>query len=149
MNYAITAQAEGDDSFPFAARRDKVKVRTPKDVLPLLGNIIHAEQECVMVITLDGNNQVSSSHMITVGLANQSQIHPREVFKWAVRWNSVSILVAHNHPSGNLEPSEADLVATKRLSEAGKLMGIPLLDHVIVSSEGFVSIREMKPGLFC
>lgn len=148
MNYAKGAQEEGDNVSPFAPRRDRLKVRIAKDVIPLLTPILHEEQECVIVITLDGNNQVSSHHMISMGLANQSQIHPREVFKWAVRWNSVSIIVAHNHPSGNLEPSEADLIATRRLHEAGKLLGIPLLDHLIVSSEGFVSLRERYPRYF-
>src|SRR5688572_4634913 len=73
---------------------------------------------------------VVRSHMVTIGLANQSQVHPRETYKWAVRHNAESIMVAHNHPSGNLESSESDLAATRRLCEAGKLMGIPLLDHL-------------------
>lgn len=133
---------------PFGPKRDLLKVRTGTDVIPLLSPIIHEEQECVMVLTLDGNSQVTSHHMVTMGLANQSMIHPREIFKWAVRWNSVSIIVAHNHPSGNLEPSEADLIATRRLYEAGKLLGIPLLDHLIVSCDGFVSLREKNPGYF-
>ncbi len=86
--------------------------------------------------------------MITVGLANQSQIHPREVFRPAILDAAVSILIAHNHPSGNLEPSEADLVATRRLVEVSKTIGIPVLDHVIVSQQGFLSIREKFPGYF-
>jgi DNA repair protein RadC len=102
----------------------------------------------VVVLTLDGNNQIIKKHTITVGLANQSHIHPRETFFPAIQDRAVSILVAHNHPSGNLEPSEADLVATKRLVEVSKTMGIPLLDHLIVSENGFLSLRERFPAYF-
>ena len=128
--------------------KKKVKIRTPKDILPFLAHITHAEQEHVIVITLDGNNQVINTHIVTMGLANQSQIHPRETYKWAIRNNAISIILAHNHPSGNLEPSESDLVATRRLVEVSKTIGIPLIDHLIVSSEGFLSIRERFPAYF-
>jgi DNA repair protein RadC len=151
MSKRKSAQGQGGDELPFPARRDrepKVKIRTPKDIVPLCGLITHAEQEVVMVFTLDGNNQVSTSHMVTVGLVNQSQIHPREVFKHAIRHNAVSIIVVHNHPSGNLEPSESDLIATRRLVEVAKTIGIPLLDHVIVSPEGHASIRDRFPAYF-
>ena len=126
----------------------KTKIRKPNDALPFLAQIRTLEQECVMVLTLDGNNQVINTHIATMGLANQSQIHPRETYKWAIRSNAVSIMIAHNHPSGNLEPSESDLVATRRLVEVSKTIGIPLLDHLIVSSEGFVSLRERYPAYF-
>jgi DNA repair protein RadC len=150
MSKRKPAQAEGGNVRPLAARRDepKVKIRTPKDIVPLCGHITHAEQEVVLVFTLDGANQVTTSHMVTVGLANQSQIHPREVFKHAIRHNSVSIIVVHNHPSGNLEPSESDLIATRRLVEVAKTIGIPLLDHVIMSPDGFMSLRDRYPGYF-
>jgi len=127
---------------------NKVKVRVPGDVVPLLGNIKNAEQECFVVICLDGNNVVTSLHIVTVGLVNQSMVHPRETFKWAIRNNAVSIILAHNHPSGSLEPSESDLQATKRICEVGKLVGIPVLDHILVGPEGWISIREGKPGCF-
>lgn len=132
----------------FLTARKKVKIRTPKDALPLLGALRTGLQESVVVLTLDGNNQIIKLHAITLGLANQSQIHPRETFFPAIQDRAVSILVAHNHPSGNLEPSEADLVATRRLVEVSKTMGIPLLDHLIVSENGFLSLRERFPGYF-
>ncbi len=124
------------------------KMRTPKDIVPHLADESVAEQEHVVVITLDGNNQVLKKHSVTKGLVNQSQIHPREIFRCALLDNAVSLVVAHNHPSGNLEPSEADLIATRRLMEVGKTMGIPLLDHLIVAREGFLSIRERYPAYF-
>lgn len=132
----------------FLTARKKVKVKTPKDALPLLGSLRSAAQECVMVLTLDGNNQVIKAHTITRGLANQSQIHPRETFYPAIQDRAVSIVVAHNHPSGNLEPSEAYLIATRRLVEVSKTLGIPVLDHLIVAEGGFLSIRERFPAYF-
>lgn len=132
----------------FLTARKKIKIRTPKDAMPLLGGLRSAAQESVVVLTLDGNNQVIKVHPITRGLANQSQIHPRETFYPAIQDRAVSILVAHNHPSGNLEPSESDLIATRRLVEVSKTLGIPLLDHMIVSEGGFLSIRERFPAYF-
>jgi DNA repair protein RadC len=132
----------------FLTARKKVKIRTPKDAMPLLGSLRVAAQESVLVLTLDGNNQVIKVHAITRGLANQSHIHPRETFHPAIQDRAVSILVAHNHPSGNLEPSESDLIATRRLVEVSKTLGIPLLDHMIVSEGGFLSLREKYPGYF-
>ena len=90
---------------------EKIKIRTPKDALPFTEKIRNMEQEAVMVILLDGANQFISSEVVTIGLVNQSQIHPREVYKHAIRQNAVSILLVHNHVSGNLEPSESDLIA--------------------------------------
>jgi DNA repair protein RadC len=125
-----------------------IRIRTPKDALPALAEIRNSPQEIFMVLDLDGNHQIIEARKVTVGLANQSQIHPRETFRSAIQSNAASILVAHNHPSGNLEPSESDLAATRRLVEVSKIIGIPILDHVIVSSEGFVSLRERFPAYF-
>ena len=132
----------------FLTARRKLKVKTPKDALPMLAALRSAPQECVVVLTLDGGNQVIKTHTITRGLANQSQIHPRETFYPAIHDRAVSILVAHNHPSGNLEPSEADLIATRRLVEVSKTLGIPVLDHLIVAESGFLSLRERYPAYF-
>jgi DNA repair protein RadC len=148
MNYADSGMEEGDESFPLSVSKDRIKVRTPKDIVPLCELIVGSEQECVMVFCLDGNNQVSSRHWVTVGLANQSQMHPREIYKHAIRNNAVSIVIVHNHPSGNLEPSESDLIATRRMVEVSKTIGIPVLDHVIVSPKGFLSIRDRYPAYF-
>jgi DNA repair protein RadC len=132
----------------FLTARKKIKIRTPKDALPVLAALRSAKQECVVVLTLDGNNQVIRAHTITRGLANQSQIHPRETFHPAISDHAVSILVAHNHPSGNLEPSESDLIATRRLVEVSRTLGIPVVDHLIVAESGFLSIREKYPAYF-
>lgn len=148
MNYADIGMEEGDECFPLSVSKDRVKVRTPKDIVPLCEMIVGSEQECVMVFCLDGSNCVSSRHWVTVGLVNQSQMHPREIYKHAIRNNAVSIVIVHNHPSGNLEPSEADLIATRRMVEVSKTIGIPVLDHLIVSVKGFVSLRDRYPAYF-
>ncbi len=128
--------------------REVVKVRTPKDVAPLLLEERTATQERMVVFTLDGSMNVIKKHVVTIGLANQSQVHPREIFRPALIDNAVSILLAHNHPSGVMEASESDLAATRRLVEVSKTMGIPIVDHVIVGGAGFYSIRERFPAYF-
>jgi DNA repair protein RadC len=132
----------------FLLTRRKLRIRTPKDALSVLGPLKTSGQENFVVLTLDGNHQLIKTHTVTLGLANQSQIHPRETFFPAIRDRAVSIMLAHNHPSGNLEPSESDLSATRRLVEVSKVMGIPILDHLIVSEAGCLSIRERFPAYF-
>jgi len=132
----------------FLTRRRKVRIQKSADALPLLGGLRIRRQECFVVLTLDGVHQVIKVHEITVGLANQSQVHPRETFACALEDRAVGILVAHNHPSGSLDPSTDDLLTTRRLSDAGRLLGIPLIDHLIVGEEGFLSLRESFPDYF-
>jgi DNA repair protein RadC len=132
----------------FLLSRRRLRIRHPKDALPVLGALRSSSQENFVVVTLDGNNQVIKVHPVTVGLANQSQIHPRETFHVAIADRAVSILIAHNHPSGNLEPSESDLAATRRLSEVSRTVGIPILDHLIVCESGVLSLRERFPNCF-
>jgi len=91
---------------------------------------------------LDVKNQVTGYHIVSHGTVSASLVHPREVFKAALLANSNSIIVAHNHPTGSLQPSEEDLNVTETLIKAGELMGVRLLDHVIVSSNGTSSLRE-------
>lgn len=132
----------------FLTSKQRLRIRTPEDALPLLGNLRGRRQECFVVITLDGVHQSIKMHEITIGLANQSQVHPRETFACALEDRAVSILIAHNHPSGSPDPSTHDLVTTRRLADAGKLLGIPLIDHLILAEEGFVSLRERFPDYF-
>ncbi len=124
------------------------KLITAKDALPFLQPLAFAPVECVVVLTLDGNNQVINTHDVIKGVANQCQMHPRETFLPAITDRACSIIVAHNHPSGNLEASDADIVATKRMNEVSKVIGIPVLDHIIVTQAGHASIRERYPYCF-
>jgi DNA repair protein RadC len=128
--------------------RIRQSIQKPVDALPYLTQIRFERQEKFAVITLDGHHHAVETHIVTVGLANQSQIHARETFFPAIRDQAVSILVAHNHPSGHLLPSDADLQATRKLSQAGKVLGIPLVDHLIVAETGVYSIREHHADCF-
>ena len=80
--------------------------------------------------------------VVTKGLADKTIAHPREVFKNVIRNSGISIVIVHNHPSGNTDPSDADISMTERINEAGKLLGIRLLDHIIISTDGYYSFRE-------
>ena len=94
------------------------------------------------VVTLTTKNQVIESHHISTGTLDASLVHPREVFRPALRDAASSVILAHNHPSGDPTPSREDFAVTKRLEEAGKLLGIDVLDHIVVGRDGVVSIRE-------
>jgi DNA repair protein RadC len=92
---------------------------------------------------LNSANRLIGIHTISMGILNSSLVHPREVFKLAYMMSAASIIISHNHPSGNVEPSSEDLAITKQLVEAGKILGIPLHDHIIVTERnGFVSFAE-------
>lgn len=100
------------------------------------------DQEHVAVAYLNTKNEIISMKTIFIGSVNSSVIHPREVFKHAVKLSAVRIMLAHNHPSGNPDPSDADLSMTQRLKEAGELMGISLLDHIIVGDSHNLSLKQ-------
>ncbi len=101
-----------------------------------------AAQEEFHVVTLDTQLQVVGTHLISVGTLDRSLVHPREVFRPAIKDAAKSILLVHNHPSGDPTPSEEDLAVTTRLEQAGSALGIPVLDHIVVARGGEVSIRE-------
>ncbi len=117
---------------------------TPKDVYERLVEYRNAKKEHFFVFYLDTKNQEISTELISVGTLNASLVHPREVFEPAVKHLAAQIIVAHNHPSGNLEPSEDDIELTQRLIKAGEILGIDLLDHVIVSKNGYYSFKQNK-----
>ena len=114
----------------------------PRDIWEDLRDIRDQKKEHFVVFYLDTRNQEIKREIISIGCLNANLVHPREVFEPAVKNLAASVIVAHNHPSGNLEPSQEDIDLTRRLAGAGKLLGIELLDHVIVSKEGFSSFKE-------
>lgn len=118
---------------------DKV-LDSPDKVVPLLEDIRDKKQEYFVCLTLDGANRLIKKRIITIGTLNASLVHTREVFADAITDRAASIIVAHNHPSGNTEPSSADKEITKRLQQSGELLGISLIDHIIVAKDGFRSI---------
>ena len=99
-------------------------------------------QEHFVVATLDAANQVIAVHEITKGLANRTLAHPREVFRPAILDGACAVILCQNHPSGKLEPSEDDFSLTQRLKDAGEILGIPVLDHIIISKKGFFAMSE-------
>ncbi len=125
------------------AHQHSSSLAAPEDifrlVLPLLGT---SHKEHVILISFDNRNRVLGTDIVAVGTLNTNLVHPREVFETAIRHHAASVVISHNHPSGDPNPSEADLAVTKRLAEAGKIMGIELLDHVIISTTSFYSFRE-------
>ena len=115
-------------------------IDSPDKAADQLSDIRDKKQEYFVCLTLDGANRLISKRIITIGTLTSSLVHPREVFAEAISDRAASIIVAHNHPSGNLQSSDADRQVTERLKEAGVLLGINLVDHIIVTSKGFVSI---------
>jgi len=102
-------------------------------------------QEVFGILILNTKNKIVAAHEVSRGALNSSLVHPREVFKPAVLHNAASIICFHNHPSGDPEPSRDDIEVTKRLVEAGKIMGIEVLDHIIVGEDRYVSLKETSP----
>jgi DNA repair protein RadC len=125
-------------------KKDKsvVKISSPSDILPLVSSLAGKKQEHFVCITLSGAHEVISVRTITVGLLNHSLVHPREVFAEAITDRAAAVICVHNHPSGTLEPSSQDIAITRQLAEAGTVLGISLLDHLIVTESGFVSMKE-------
>ncbi len=130
---------------PFAER---ASLNCPEDFIPLLAPLKFANQEEFWVFTLDSTNKLIQSHAVTKGLVNQSPIHPREVFAPAIVDRAVNLVLCHNHPSGSLKPSRADLDVTRELVSLGSQLKIPILDHIIVSSKGICSLSREMPDLF-
>lgn len=116
-------------------------IDSPEAVVAQLADIRDKKQEYFVCLTLDGANRLIAKRIITIGTLTSSLVHPREVFANAITDRAASIVVAHNHPSGNLKPSEADNEVTKRLRDSAKLLGINLADHIIVTKASFSSIN--------
>ena len=129
----------------FARRRIKpegVKIETPADALPLIRHFADRKQEHFLSITVNGANEVMNVRVVSIGLVDRSPVHPREVFADVVADRASGIIVAHNHPAGSLEPSAADVEATQQLKQAGDIMGIQLLDHIIFNRNDYFSFLE-------
>jgi DNA repair protein RadC len=124
----------------FARRRirpEGVKISLPPDVLPLIRHYADRKQEHFICISLNGANEVINTRIVSVGLVNKTQVHPREVFADPITDRASAIIVAHNHPAGGLYPSKEDIEVTKQLKSAGEILGIRLLDHIIFNHKGY------------
>lgn len=115
-------------------------IDSPEKAVEQFADIRTKQQEYFVCLTLDGTNRLIAKRVISIGTLTSSLVHPREVYADAITDRAASIIVAHNHPSGNLEPSQADRDVTERLREAGELLGISLLDHIIITRDSHRAI---------
>ena len=118
------------------------RITSASDVYALLHEYASKEKEYFLLVTLDGASKVIEKRVIHIGTLNQSLVHPREIFKPSIMDGAAGIIISHNHPSGPIEESRADIQITQRLKEVAKLVGIELLDHVIISSQGYYSFSD-------
>jgi DNA repair protein RadC len=119
-------------------------IRGPESVYELTHDIRSSNREHFVGFYLNSRNQVLRREIISIGSLNASIVHPREVFVPAIAVSAASLILAHNHPSGDATPSEEDLAITRRIHEAGRLLGIELLDHVVVARETYMSFKERR-----
>lgn len=126
----------------YLIQNQNTKITSSQDVYLELKPYKNKQQEYFLCLYLDGANNLLETKVITIGILNQSLVHPREVFSYAIEKRCASIIVAHNHPSAILKPSSEDINITKRLKESGKILGIELLDHIIFTKDGFYSFQE-------
>jgi DNA repair protein RadC len=119
-------------------------LRTPREVYEATADLRSERREHFVGLFLNTRNRLLVRETISVGSLNASIVHPREVFEPAIRHGAASLIVVHNHPSGETDPSEDDLGITRRLREAGDILGITLLDHVIVGGDGYTSLKEER-----
>jgi DNA repair protein RadC len=119
-------------------------IRGPEDVLEHVRDLVRARREHFVVLLLNARHEMQRREVVSIGSLNASIVHPREVFLVAILHSAASVVLVHNHPSGDPEPSEEDLSITRRLVEVGELVGIGVLDHVIVGARGLVSFRARQ-----
>ncbi len=121
------------------------KIESAEDVFNLLRNDLgNKKKEYFKVLSLNSRNRLISIDNVSIGTINASLIHPREVFKTAIQNLAVSVILVHNHPSGDSEPSEDDIEITKRITEASKIIGIEILDHIIITKDQFFSFKDER-----
>jgi len=125
-----------------AAMARDAPLRGPQQAHAQLRDLIGQEQEELRVLALDARQRLLARFVSAVGLVNVVHVSPRDIFRRALREGAVSVIIAHNHPSGDPTPSEEDVQLTRRLRAAGELLGVPMLDHLIVAEEGFYSFTE-------
>ena len=119
-----------------------ISISTPEDVVKVLSFIRDKKREYFVALYLDAENKLIIQKIISIGTVNISLVHPREVFYPAIKNRAVAVIIAHNHPSGNAAPSEHDIKITKRLIQAGKILNIDLIDHIIITENNHTSLKE-------
>ncbi|MBD1921912.1 DNA repair protein RadC [Microcoleus sp. FACHB-831] len=123
---------------------DRAIIDSPQSAAAALSHeLMWQKQERFAIVMLDVKNQLIASQVITIGTATETLAHPREIFREAIRQSATRIIIAHNHPSGSVEPSQEDIALTKQLLEAAQVLNIPLLDHLILGNGDYQSLRQI------
>jgi DNA repair protein RadC len=117
-------------------------INTPEDVIKAVSFIKNKKREYFMGLYLNARRQLIMTHIISIGTLDMSIAHPREVFEPAIKHNAASVIIVHNHPSGDPEPSNADIVLTRRLVEAGSMLDIQIQDHIILTDKKYISFSK-------
>ncbi|MCX7025978.1 MAG: DNA repair protein RadC [Spirochaetes bacterium] len=125
----------------FFAMKEK-RIVMPRDLFPLINHYADRRQEHFLCVSLNGAHEIICVRQVSSGLVNKTVVHPREVFADPLTDRACAIIVAHNHPSGNIEPSKEDIDITKRLRDVGEILGVPLLDHLVFSDSAYYSFVE-------
>ncbi len=119
------------------------QISSPNDVFTIVNKYLDGtDREHLVLLTLDVKNKITSINTVSIGSINTSIVHPREVFKTAILSNASSVILTHNHPSGDVTPSREDIDITNRIKECGRILGIELLDHVIIGFDKYSSLKE-------
>ncbi len=122
---------------------ERTIIRCPEDVCSLLmEDLRNMDREYFLALLLNTKNQVLAKETISIGTLNASMVHPRELFKVAIRRSAAAVILVHNHPSGDPTPSREDIALTKRLQEAGEIIGIDVLDHIVIGDNRFTSLKS-------
>lgn len=121
-------------------------INTPADAFKAVNFLRNKKKEYFVALYLDARNKLIKTQIISVGTLTANLVHPREVFAPAIKVNAAQLVVVHNHPSGSVKPSKDDIKITKKLVDSGKILGIEAIDHIILSKEGYISLKE--EGLF-
>jgi DNA repair protein RadC len=134
---------EAKEAIPELAQKPNLTVSSPQDIYLNYGSLFKDQvRERFIVFWLNSANRVLGFEVISEGILNSSIVHPREVYRGAIITTSAAIILAHNHPSENAEPSMEDIQITKQIAEAGKIVGIPVHDHIIFAGDGYTSLAE-------
>lgn len=139
----LIALSELSKRFKCYKSGEKYKISSPKDAaMYVMEEMRYLKQEILKVLMLDMKNHVIYEKNVSMGSLNSSIVHPREVFKEAIVKNSASIIILHNHPSGECTPSKEDIQVTQRIKESGRIIGIELMDHIVIGDGNFTSLKE-------
>ena len=139
-------------ALPMVRESGSVKLSTPCNIYAECGDMCRMAQESFVCFDMNAKNQIIEKRLISLGIVNASLVHPREVFRGAIVNGACSVIVAHNHPTGDTAPGAEDLLITRQLVEAGKIIGIRVLDHVIIGrpsdgQQGWLSMQEVEAAI--